>query len=156
VKSTLMLAGRNDSIVKYDGERVRFDQMNSTPRRFAAIDSLGHLFCTDYCWLGAREGGLVQIALDHGIWPAALFKRLGQDGCEYMNSRTGSHYLNPRCGWQFVNYASTAAFEEVLRCESRMRKRLRTMRTKMPIPQGCPAELVFEVVEHLDAELVIV
>merc|ERR1712183_1104970 len=114
VKSTLILAARNDSVVNYSREVAAFQQDKLAPRRFASVDALGHLFCSDLCWIGEDAGGVVKIAIDHGIEVAKMFRGLGEDGCSYLNKPRGTHYLKPRCGWQFVNYASSAAFEEVL------------------------------------------
>merc|ERR1712227_914973 len=64
VKSSLMLAARNDTIVNYGFEVAAYTNQTIAPRRFASVDALGHLFCSDLCWIGASAGGIVQIALD--------------------------------------------------------------------------------------------
>uniref|UniRef100_A0A7S4LQ75 1-alkyl-2-acetylglycerophosphocholine esterase n=1 Tax=Oxyrrhis marina TaxID=2969 RepID=A0A7S4LQ75_OXYMA len=155
LKSTLVLAARNDTIVDYPGEVSAYKNCDVTPKRFASVDALGHLFCSDLCWVGARAGGVVQIALDAGIKVAGAFKSLGQNGCSYLNKTEGTHFLGPQCGWQLVNYASAAAFEEVLRCDSGMASKLTHIKSEMPIPAGCPKTTVFDFQEQLSAGVVV-
>jgi dienelactone hydrolase len=147
-RSTLALAARNDSIVGYARELASFAKLRGLPgtdlRRFASVDGLGHLFCSDLCWIGASAGGLVEIAEAHGIRAASLFRSLGQDGCAFLNKQAGPRYLEPACGWQFVNFASAAALEETLRCDNRMAAQLSRIKTVMPIPAGCPRDMVFD------------
>merc|ERR1712048_795658 len=99
-----------DTIASYNVELSAFEKFKELPgqdlRRFASVDALGHLFCSDLCWIGASAGGIVQIAEDHGIEVASKFESLGENGCAYLNKRNATHYLDPECGWQFVNYAS--------------------------------------------------
>merc|ERR1719277_1859545 len=134
VKSSLVLAARNDTIVDYSEEVKAYADLKLTPRRFASVDALGHLFCTDLCYIGADAGGFVQIAEDHGIRVAYMFGDLGQNGCAYLNKTKGTRFLDPACGWRFVNYATTAALEEVLRCDGSMGARLAGIKSQLPIP----------------------
>merc|ERR1712039_935960 len=128
----------------YEMELAAFQSMDATPRRFAAVNNLGHLFCSDLCWIGEEAGGVVQIAIDHGIGLARWFRSLGEDGCSYLNDVRGTRFLDPPCGWHFVNYATSAAFEEVLRCDSSMRVRLTMIKTGMSIPSACSKDMVFD------------
>jgi len=155
VKSSLVLAARNDTIVAYDEELAAYDTLKMTPRRFASVDALGHLFCSDLCWIGASAGGIVQIAIDHGIDAAKLFADLGQNGCAYLNAKKGTHYLQPECGWAFVNYASAAALEETLRCDTTMTAKLAAMKTELIPPPGCPADMVFDYKQDLSLTVVV-
>lgn len=147
-RSTLALAARNDTIVGYARELASFAKLKGLPgsdlRRFASVDALGHLFCSDLCWIGASAGGMVGIAEAHGIKAARLFGSLGQDGCAYLNKKVGPRFLEPACGWQFVNFASAAALEETLRCDARMAAQLSRIKTAMTIPPGCPRDMVFD------------
>jgi dienelactone hydrolase len=149
LKSTLVLAARNDTIVNYELETASFASCEASPKRFASVDALGHLFCSDLCWIGESAGGIVKIAEDHGIEVAKAFESLGQNGCAYLNPIEGTAFLEPKCGWQVVNYASSAAFEEKLRCDAGMIQALSNMKTAMPIPAGCSENMVFDYQESL-------
>jgi len=149
LKSTLVLTAQNDTIVGYDKELSDYESCKASPKRFAAVDLLGHLFCTDLCWIGESAGGVVKIAEDHGIWVAKGFEGLGMNGCAYQNPTKGTNFLQPECGWQFTNYATTAAFEEVLRCDTNMATALHNIKTAIPAEKGCPASLVFNYEESL-------
>ncbi|CAE8733307.1 unnamed protein product [Polarella glacialis] len=154
LKSTLVLGADMDGVAGRQGDA--YNDSIVTPKRFAEVDRLGHLFCSDLCWIGEDAGGIVQIAEDHGIKAAAVFGGLGNDGCSFQNKAKGTHYLEPHCGWQFTNYASAAAFEEVLRCDRSMATKLTTMKSAIPIPSGCPKNLVNDYREQLNADTIIV
>jgi len=149
LKSTLVLTAQNDTIVGYDREYSDYVSCKAAPKRFAAVDHLGHLFCTDLCWIGADAGGVVKIAENHGIWVAKGFEGLGMNGCAYQNPTKGTDFLQPKCGWQFTNYATAAAFEEVLRCDKDMASALHNIKTAIPAVEGCPDSLVFKYEESL-------
>lgn len=155
VKSSLILAAQNDTIVDYNGEVDAYEKLALSPRRFASIERLGHLFCSDLCWIGASAGGIVQIAIDHGIVVARAFAALGQNGCAYLNKEKGTDYLDPECGFAFVNYASAGVLEETLRCDKTMAAKLTAIKTDFKPPQGCPKDTVFDYREKLSDTLVV-
>lgn len=154
LKSTLVLSADKDGVAH--SQANAYTGCKVTPKRFAEVDNLGHLFCSDLCWIGEDAGGIVQIAKDHGIQAAALFAGLGNDGCSFQNKDKGTHFLEPECGWQFTNYASAAAFEEVLRCDTSMGAKLAAIKLAMPIPSACPKDMVHDYREQLKADSVIV
>lgn len=149
LKSTMVLSAENDTIVNYAGDKRNYENCKVTPKRFAGAERLGHLFCTDLCYIGESAGGVVGIALDAGIWVARAFEGLGSNGCAYLNPKKGTDFLAPHCGWQFTNYATSALFEEVLRCDKDMTAALTNMKTQIPIPEGCPKSLVVDYEESL-------
>eukprot|EP00756_Hemistasia_phaeocysticola_P019673 Hpha_TRINITY_DN15677_c5_g1::TRINITY_DN15677_c5_g1_i1::g.100025::m.100025 len=149
LKSTLVLSAQNDTIVNYAGEVRGYHNCKAVPKRFAAVERLGHLFCTDLCFIGEDAGGVVKIAENAGIWVAKGFEGLGMNGCAYQNPTKGTDFLAPECGWQFTNYASTAAFEEVLRCDTDMASALTNIKSAIPIPKACPKSLVYDYEESL-------
>lgn len=154
LKSTLVLSARNDTIVGYAGDVKDYENCDASPKRFSSVDALGHLFCSDLCWIGEDAGGIVQIAEDHGIKAAAFAGGLGTNGCSYLNKPTGPKFLEPECGWQFVNYASAAALEEVLRCDTGMAGALKSIKSSLPVPANCPNNMVFEYRESLTTAVV--
>ena len=121
VKSVVVVAGANDTVVP--ASRVYNGYLNTPstiPKRFLSVGSIGHLFPTDLCKIGATKGGIAQIAVDAGIRAATVFRGLSEDGCEYMNEASGPQFVSPECGWLATNYVTSAALEEVLRCDARM------------------------------------
>lgn len=143
LKSTLVLSAENDTIVDYTREVKDYENCKASPKRFAAVSKLGHLFCTDLCYIGEDAGGVVKIAENSGIWVARGFEGLGMNGCAYQNPTKGTDFLAPECGWQFTNYVTAAAFEEVLRCDAGMTDALKNVETQISIPKGCPQSLVY-------------
>jgi dienelactone hydrolase len=154
LKSTLVLSAQNDTIVGYEGEVDAYESSEVLPKRFAAVERLGHLFCSDLCWIGKSAGGIVKIAEDHGIMAASAFAGLGENGCSYLNVDTSTDFLEPECGWQFTNYVSAAAFEEVLRCDANMTYALAHVKAKLRSPSICPKNMVYDYRESLNGVLV--
>lgn len=149
LKSTLVLSAQKDGVA---GDQLSsYTHASVSPKRFADVADLGHLFCSDLCWIGLDAGGIVKIAEDHGIKAASMFAGLGTDGCAYLNKAKGTSFLQPECGWQFTNYASSAVFEEVLRCDTEMAQKIAQIKTEMPIPSTCPASMVYDYREDLGA-----
>lgn len=121
VKSVVVVAGANDTVVP--ASRVYNGYLNTPstiPKRFLSVGSIGHMFPTDLCKIGDTKGGIAQIAVDAGIRAATVFRGLSEDGCEYMNEASGPQFVSPECGWLATNYVTSAALEEVLRCDARM------------------------------------
>jgi len=147
LKSTLVLSANKDGVA--GDQQSAYTKSKVSPKRFADVANLDHLFCSDLCWIGVDAGGIVQIAEDHGIAVAALFGGLGTDGCAYLNEKKGTKFLEPECGWQFTNYASAAAFEETLRCDATMAGKLSNIKTELPIPSACPSDMVYDYRESL-------
>jgi dienelactone hydrolase len=147
VKSTLVLSAQKDGVA--GDQRSSYTKSTESPKRFADVADLGHLFCSDLCWIGADAGGIVQIAEDHGISVAGLFAGLGTDGCAYLNEQKGTTFLQPECGWTFTNYASAAVLEETLRCDTSMAAKIANIKTELPIPATCPSTMVYDYMEDL-------
>jgi len=117
LKSVLVLAGEQDGIISYQTSSMGYN-VSPSPKRQVGISKAGHLFCTDLCWIGQEHGGLVQIAIDNGIYLAYLFKGLGTDGCGVDNVKNEE-------AWPAINFAMAAVQEEVLHCNADMAIQLR-------------------------------
>ena len=66
LESTLVLAARNDSICAYKNEVSGYGSTIGK-KRFVVVGDAGHLFCSDLCWIGEPQGGIVAIAASHGF-----------------------------------------------------------------------------------------
>lgn len=107
-QSTLVMGAVDDSIARYSGQATGYNR--SVPiKRLVGIGNAGHLAFTEICALLPDQGGIIQVAENYGVKVPALLKTLGRDGC-------AATQLAPAAGWEIINYASTAAFEETLQC----------------------------------------
>lgn len=108
-ESSLIMAAADDKIVRYSMPESGY-KTTPAPKRFVSLSNAGHLAFTDICALLPDQGGIIQVAEDNGVKVPYILKTLGRDGC-------GSTQLPPQTGWEIINYASTAAFEEKLQCK---------------------------------------
>lgn len=115
LQNTLVLAAHNDTVVGWTGPQKGYNS-SPKPKRFAVVELLGHHFCSDLCWIGEDKGGIVKIAVDHGILIAETFKFLADDGCHFANPA----FAEPPVGWAFTRYATSATLEETLQCNTLM------------------------------------
>lgn len=108
LSSTLVLGGMDDGVAKYTGQQSGYE---SAPKkkRLVGLSTAGHLAFSDICFIGRDDGGLLQIAVDHGIAVPSLVSTLGKDGCN-------PGQLPPEKSWPIVNHAATAVLEETLAC----------------------------------------
>lgn len=112
LESTLVMGGMVDGIVAYGSQQSGYEA--AAPRkRLVGLAGAGHLAFSDLCVLGAEEGGILQIALDYGVDVPPLLIPLAQDGCMADN-------LSPEAGFEIIEAASSAAFEEALHCDAAM------------------------------------
>ena len=109
VESVLILAGTDDGLGNYERQSSSFGGSDVPRSRFVGLAGAGHLAFTDICIIGADRGGILQIALDHGMDVPAIVNNLGRDGC-------GDRYLPIEDGFAIINYASTIVLEETLQC----------------------------------------
>lgn len=64
----------------------------------------------------------------YGIWQAFLLGALATDGCDFE----GNRFVPPEHAWDFINYASSAALEETLMCDTAMTDRLARLPLEFP------------------------
>jgi acetyl esterase/lipase len=122
--STLILGGMDDGVAKYTGQQSGY---TSSPKRkrLVGLSAAGHLAFSDLCFVGRDQGGLLQIAIDHGITVPALVSTLGKDGCN-------PGQLPPEKAWPIVEYASAAALEETLACGATATEKLAGIQAAYP------------------------
>ena len=105
--STLVLGGTADSVVAYTQQRDGYAESPS-PKRFVGIADGGHLTFSEICSLHNAAGDdLLTIANDNGVCGAQLAGFLFQCSPELIADADG---------WALVDYATAAAFEEMLHC----------------------------------------
>lgn len=104
---SFMLAGVTDGIASVSQIEGAYDRQ-AADKRFLSIDTMGHLGFTDICAIGADRGGVLQIALDHGIDVPDILLTLGNDGCAEAD-------LAPEPGWRIINHFTTAHLAYVTR-----------------------------------------
>lgn len=103
---SFMMAGTNDEIAVVDQIERAYERQTSQ-KRYLAIAGMGHLGFTDICAIGRDRGGVLQIALDHGVEVPDILLMLGNDGCEEQD-------LPAEDGWPVVNHFTTAELKYAL------------------------------------------
>ena len=104
-----VLAAEDDQIVAYSSTKGDY-QSTPAPKLFAGFAQAGHLLFSDICELGRDQGGLVQIAIDHGV-TNAMFAAGLYDGCN-------ADQLYSDRGARLINHLTTAVLDNVLKCRS--------------------------------------
>ncbi len=116
LQSTLILGAADDGIASYSGQ-VSGYASSPKKKRLVGLASAGHLAFSDLCAIGKDKGGILQVAIDHGITVNPLIATLAKDGCK-------PGQLEPEKGWAIVNAATSAALEETLSCSTTAAKQL--------------------------------
>jgi len=123
-ESSLVLGAENDGIASYSMQISGYDT-TASPKRLVGLANAGHLAFTDICALLPEQGGIIQVAENNGVFVPYLLKTLGRDGC-------GPTQLQAAEGWEIINYATTAAFEEKLKCNPESAGYLSAIQARFP------------------------
>jgi hypothetical protein len=110
LRSTLAMGGLTDGVIPFDNTESGYDG-SPAPKRLVGIAGAGHLAFSDLCVVGRDQGGMLQVATDHGIEVNPLIAGLARDGCEEGD-------LAAEEGWAIIDHATTAALEETLHCRA--------------------------------------
>jgi hypothetical protein len=108
--SSLILGAQDDGIVKYSSQQSGYES-SPVKKRLVGLSGAGHLAFSDLCAIGADKGGILQVAIDHGVNVNPLIAKLATDGCK-------AGQLAPEKGWAIINAASSAVLEESLSCST--------------------------------------
>jgi predicted dienelactone hydrolase len=108
LESSLILGAKDDGVALYSRTQDAYEA-SPKKKRLVGLANAGHLAFSDLCQVGRDKGGLLQIALNHGVSVPGIVARLARDGC-------GDAQLPPAEGWRIVNHATAAALEETLAC----------------------------------------
>lgn len=124
LRSALILGAMDDGVVDYAQQQDGYETSPS-PKRLVGLADAGHLAFSDLCAIGEDQGGLLQVAIDHGIEVNPLIASLAQDGCE-------EGQLPHERGWAIINHATAAALEEHLACSAGAADALSTIAEAFP------------------------
>jgi len=109
IKSVLIMGAEDDRITPYSGQVSAYDSSDAALTRLIGIKNSGHMAFTEICTLLEDQGGILAFAKNHGVPVPQIFETLGTDGCDPSQTL-------PEDGWEIINYAATAVFEETLQC----------------------------------------
>jgi hypothetical protein len=109
-KSAFIMGGMDDGIAQYSQVKQGYSSAQKK-KRLIGLTKAGHLAFSDLCFIGRDKGGILQVALDHGIQVNQLISSLAKDGCN-------PGQLTAEKGWAIINYATAAVLEEALLCGS--------------------------------------
>jgi hypothetical protein len=129
LKSSMIMSAGNDGIAQPSGQQTGYDTDTKPAKRFVQIEKAGHLVFSDLCAIGADKGGILAIAQKYNVTNAGLLASLGSDGCKATAKYTP---LTPQEGWDIVNYATSAQFEETLMCSAGMTAKLTAIQQRFP------------------------
>lgn len=108
LESTLVMGAVDDGVVPYQSQIDGYEAAPAS-KRLMGLENAGHLAFSDLCGMLNGEGqDLLEIAVEAGVTNANLFDLLW-DGCD-------DGQLSQQRAIEIVNYATTAAFEDKLRC----------------------------------------
>jgi hypothetical protein len=110
LQSSLVMGGEKDGIGSYTNQQKGYAS-SPVKKRLIGVKGAGHLAFSDLCVIGRDQGGILQVAIDHGVTIPALVSSLAKDGCI-----PAANYLPAEDGWKLIDYVSTAVLEEALTC----------------------------------------
>ena len=132
--SSLVMGAGNDGIDTYSNVQKGYSSSPKKKRLVGLGGDAGHLAFSDLCAIGADQGGILQIAQDHGVQVPALIAQLARDGCK-------PGQLAPGDGWHIVDFATSAVLEETLQCSSTMTATMATIQSAVPNVQELQEDL---------------
>ncbi len=128
LESAVIIGAMQDSILPFGRQQNGYEN-SPAPKRLIGLAKAGHMAMTSFCPIGAEEGGILKAAENAGVKfnPAfvAMVGPLATDGCEPDS-------LPAERGWEIINYATSAAFEEVLMCIPERGEQLSNIKDRYP------------------------
>jgi dienelactone hydrolase len=104
----LMIGGTLDQFATPNTMQTQWDDIvDSDVQRLIGIRDAGHMAFTDLCVIGSDRGGVLQIAIDHGVVIDDLIVDLASDGCQ-------PEALDPQAAWPVINHYVTAHIFDAL------------------------------------------
>merc|ERR1712166_243300 len=124
--SGLILGGINDTIVP-DERQIEGYAKSETPKRMVLLGDAGHQFCSDLCWIGAAQGGIIEVAKSCNILIASFLGFLATDGCQFAQPTMAPITQ----AWRVIDAYSNAVLEEAARCDRRMTLTIPFLQTEL-------------------------
>jgi pimeloyl-ACP methyl ester carboxylesterase len=98
----MMIGGTLDGFATPTTMQTQWDAIgDGAAQRLIGIKDAGHMAFTDLCVIGADQGGILEIARDHGIEIDDLVIQLASDGCQ-------DEAMDPESAWPIINHYVTA------------------------------------------------
>jgi dienelactone hydrolase len=112
--SLLVMGGTSDGVVPWARQQkvhaaASGEGSRAVLARLVGLDKAGHLAFSDICAVGRDQGGMLAVAVAHGVKMPGMLVGLGQDGC-------GQDAMPPETAHPIVNAHTTAVLEERLLC----------------------------------------
>jgi dienelactone hydrolase len=112
LKSTLVAAGQQDSVVTYPSDQSSYAGTNAPKKRLVGIAGGDHLNVTDLCWEKNDMGkNSIEVGLAHNV--------CGGAGINILNLLFKCGTIDGNLSIKITNYVTTAALEETLHCQDR-------------------------------------
>ena len=112
LKSTLVAAGQQDTIVTYPSDQSSYAGTNAPKKRLVGIAGGDHLNVTDLCWEKNDMGkNSIEVGLSHNV--------CGGAGINVLNLLFKCGTVDPMLSIKITNYVTAAALEETLHCQDR-------------------------------------
>ncbi len=123
IQSSMIVGGTADTVVPYSALQNGYGS-SASPKRLVGIGNAGHLVPSEICTASNAAGqNLLEIADETGVCGAGAAGFLFQCSDELLDDATG---------WAIVEYATSAAFEEVLHCSPVGTSNLDSIQTVYP------------------------
>jgi predicted esterase len=124
VKSTLVLAGLDDSVVTYPSDQNSYNGTNAPLKRLVGMTGGDHMNVTDLCWQKNDQGkNSLEVGVEHMV--------CGGVGIQTLVLLFKCGTMDGPLGTQITNYATSATLEETLHCQDRTQL-FANLKTKFP------------------------
>ncbi|MFO0552287.1 MAG: hypothetical protein U0271_28125 [Polyangiaceae bacterium] len=124
VDSVLVMGAVEDQVVNHTQQQNGYASTTAPKKRFVSISPAGHLVFSSLCQITNDDGeDIVKIGTDAAVCGLNLAGALFDCDPSYVDG--------PR-GWQIVNDATSAVFEETLQCQPARAERLTALTDNYP------------------------
>jgi hypothetical protein len=106
-KPLLMIGGTGDGIATPASLEAAFER-KVPGKRYLSIRDAGHLAFADICVIGRERGGVLKIAVDHGLEVSSFVQTLSTDGC------VEGEDLPVEEAWPIIDHTVTAELRAAL------------------------------------------
>ncbi len=111
-KPLMLMWGTADGVAKPSAVQQSYDKQPAGTKRGISLRDGGHMAFTDLCAIGQDKGGVLQIAISHGLEVSPLVAQLATDGCGLQKG--GAPFLDVAKGWKVIDHFVTAELRAAL------------------------------------------